>query len=1589
MATPVPPIPTIPSTPELAVALSSGPARPAVLLPVRLETRFFRLEEGGVELRVRVYPDTVHVDAHEPALTPDEQTWGRHFWEQTWRAGDDEERRKAAWRQLADRYDPPRAAWVARALRPLNPDDRPERAIAAETPLTPPPRFPTPATTPEAWTRPPVTRVLPSRWTALGYRDGRLVVHVTGGTIPDPLPVGPDPNPAAAVDADGIDAGMRWMIDFAAAEAVGMGLRARLTVDEATAGLDILLVLGLKDGPAGASDWAARLAELFDAHHYTGGLGFIPQGTPSNNTEDAPSGFSSEDPGHEASYQAERGAAQPGEGSSANLLATALGLTGAGPVFAGLPHAAAREQLDARHMNTVLWPVTWGYFLPQMLGAGDGGESPLTDDDIAWARDHFVDYVRAGGPLPALRVGRQPYGVLPVTALDAWRPRAGQEGEARRELALWGVLSRLREVWRRRLDTVPRLGRSADSGQTQWIEQDLAEALSMDGLSSGHDLRHLMGRHYLEHLWVFLSAEHYQELWETPEPEPPPREEPPEEEPPPDDLTPRQRAEWIRQQRARRQVWLREQEARRRAWERAVAARRALLAARRQATTAWWAAQSTLTGPALEAVGVTWRAGLARALFSPPVVPLGGALVQGDGRPALAPNYIAWLLAARDLDIIRREIFQVPAQPGMPQSPPRALLYLLLRHAMLLEYAAAGSRLLIRRGLLEPAMRREPELVNLQAGQPTQTVWEQLGREITVPGAEAPLKLGTYLLGFLPTGEPDVADEPDLRSLSEFRAGLAHLQTLAVPRLEQLLAGTLDLASHRLDAWITSFATKRLAELRAAEPTGVQLGAYGWVVNLRPAEAQTEVTPPPGEQGPLVVAPANPGFVHTPSLTQAATAAVLRSGHLAHAGDGSPADLLAVDLSSRRVRLAQRLLDGVRQGQPLGALLGYRFERALQEAGKARFIAPFRELAPLVARKLEHSGQGGEAPGRPLEAIAANNVADGLDLLRRWERGRSAAPPRWAADTIPFGQRIGQQPTQLPPADPANPDYKALEGALAALADAVDAVGDALLAESVYQSVRGNPLRAASTVEAIAGGETPPPELEVARTPRSGVALTHRLVTLFGGEPRLPPHWPAPTHPQRANAEPHLNAWAARLLGDPAHVRCVVERIDPGDSRVLETRELRLSALGLAPLDYIYAAEGDQQAEIEQRILFAARGQDGSFGPPALVRLNPGRGAGWGASELSYGEFREVLRAARQLITAARALDAADLDLPERSEGFTVDVAELEGRADGAAGRLRQNLDALRQLLAAGGTVSLEDLGGWMLGAASFGVAGAVPRPATPADPAGRAALLAQARSVADELAQRREQDTALVEAFDAPTAAPEARRDHALARLRAIFGKAFVVLPRFRATNAAELEPGLAGSTALQGGDPLAAVTWLQRMARVRDGAARLSAALAYAEALKTGERVSLAVAQLPHVAGERWVGLPLEAGKSLPGGRLSLVVQAGAPVEATGSLAGLLLDEWVEVVPNAKETTGIALQYDQPDATPPQAILIAVPPELDAPWTVWSMQQVLLETLDLARIRAVDLAALDEVSHYLPAIYLAHNTAGEAISTDFTRIK
>ena len=244
-----------------------------------------------------------------------------------------------------------------------------------------------------------------------------------------------------------------------------------------------------------------------------------------------------------------------------------------------------------------------------------------------------------------------------------------------------------------------------------------------------------------------------------------------------------------------------------------------------------------------------------------------------------------------------------------------------------------------------------------------------------------------------------------------------------------------------------------------------------------------------------------------------------------------------------------------------------------------------------------------------------------------------------------------------------------------------------------------------------------------------------------------------------------------------------------------------------------------------------------------------------------------------------------------------------------------------------------------LLRAWHFGVPGALPL-TTGNTHADMQTLLAQARPAEQEVTVRLTRADALNQALNAPEIDADKRQELCLARLHALFGDTFMVLPRFTPSHATELASAFAASPAVQGGDPLAVVTWHQRAARVSAGVGRFDDVMRYAEAYNTGEVLNLQVAQLPYQPNDRWIGLPHAGAAPLPGGRLSLIAHLPQALDTAQPLTGLWLDDLLEVVPNDNETTGVVFQYDQPNSVAPQAILLAVPPDPAAPqWTAYHL--------------------------------------------------
>ena len=121
--------------------------------------------------------------------------------------------------------------------------------------------------------------------------------------------------------------------------------------------------------------------------------------------------------------------------------------------------------------------------------------------------------------------------------------------------------------------------------------------------------------------------------------------------------------------------------------------------------------------------------------------------------------------------------------------------------------------------------------------------------------------------------------------ITEHRAAITRFAGLPADRMTALTREHLDLCSHRLDAWIGGLAQRRLRRpAHTGKARGAQVGAYGWVENLRRKPSAPPATGVPaalaGLPGrPLNSDPTGEGFIQTPSPTHAVTAAILRAAY--------------------------------------------------------------------------------------------------------------------------------------------------------------------------------------------------------------------------------------------------------------------------------------------------------------------------------------------------------------------------------------------------------------------------------------------------------------------------------------------------------------------------------------------------------------------------------------------------------------------------------------------------------------------------------------------------------------------------------------
>jgi hypothetical protein len=188
----------------------------------------------------------------------------------------------------------------------------------------------------------------------------------------------------------------------------------------------------------------------------------------------------------------------------------------------------------------------------------------------------------------------------------------------------------------------------------------------------------------------------------------------------------------------------------------------------------------------------------------------------------------------------------------------------------------------------------------------------------------------------------------------------------------------------------------------------------------------------------------------------------------------------------------------------------------------------------------------------------------------------------------------------------------------------------------------------------------------------------------------------------------------------------------------------------------------------------------------------------------------------------------------------------------------------------------------------------------------------------------------------------------------------------------------------------------WLQSVSHVRPKSARWDYIRALVESFNAAS-LELSPVQLPYRTADNWLAVEFPETDELTHepfnilhDTLSVVAHGDTAFAPATRQCGLLIDDWTEVIPTRAEVTGLAFNYDRPNACPPQSLLLAVTPQETGHWAWDDLVSILNDTLQRAKRRAVEPLMLDKVDRrelgvLLPAIVADFSQYDLNISLDY----
>ena len=231
----------------------------------------------------------------------------------------------------------------------------------------------------------------------------------------------------------------------------------------------------------------------------------------------------------------------------------------------------------------------------------------------------------------------------------------------------------------------------------------------------------------------------------------------------------------------------------------------------------------------------------------------------------------------------------------------------------------------------------------------------------------------------------------------------------------------------------------------------------------------------------------------------------------------------------------------------------------------------------------------------------------------------------------------------------------------------IDALSDALTAETAYQMVRGNVSRTAARWPPWPRATRRRPSSK-SRARRAPASRSRIGCCWLQRRDCATPGWAGASTSPRAAAEPMLNAWAARLLGDPRKVRCRIEAAGRCAARRSRSHDaeagraeagaagcrLRRSNAQAAPgqaLNLPAAIDPQALGEIEQRLLLQLRSAVPELAEDARLRIVRAARR-WGRCQvLTLRRRARPGRSGAALLAAARRARRRRPELPRARSG--------------------------------------------------------------------------------------------------------------------------------------------------------------------------------------------------------------------------------------------------------------------------------------------------------------------------------------------------